>query len=507
MSADLDALAVELGRLDVLLAAEMQRMRARYELSLDEFHGLYITDQRVAALVRPAEPTVESTMGADISAARAADTVSRWHQLAAALQLDDDERDVMLLCLAPELDPKYDTVFAYLNDDVTRRHATADLAFRVFSRDEAHRLALRGLLLPSSKLISLGAIHLSAASRDETRCRRILRPAQPLADWLQGLPYVDERLSNVARFGHSESRVPSGAMPEALRGPLDGLVRRFSERSQRPPILLTAETATDAAAVAEELFARAARPALVVNLLALRSSSAPNETVAALHLAQDVLGVGIVATPLEALLDAEGRPVDLSLAAVRKLERSSAVVVFTADAQGRAHAVFGDGNAFEVQLPALIAQERAAMWHYVLGDVGSDAVVDALADRFALSIDRIRKAALMASEAAVLDGQDVPSPAHLFAAARTISAETSSGTTQTVTTPFEWEDLVLPLAVKSRLAEMIHAIERRPRVLDDWGFARSVRSMPRAAVIEAAMLRQARVGRVRRGVGHDRGYR
>jgi hypothetical protein len=112
VSADLDVLAVELARLDVLLAAEMQRMRARYELSLDEFHGLYITDQRVAALLRSAAPAVEATMGVDISGARAADTMSRWHQLTNALQLDDDERDLLLLCLAPELDSKYDTLFA-----------------------------------------------------------------------------------------------------------------------------------------------------------------------------------------------------------------------------------------------------------------------------------------------------------------------------------------------------------------------------------------------------------
>jgi hypothetical protein len=323
--------------------------------------------------------------------------------------------------------------------------------------------------------LSLGAIEVFSSSPDDTRCRRMLRAARPLADWVQGLPYVDERLTNIARMGDSASRVPDDALPEASRGLLDGLVRRFAGGARLPPIVIAADAAAHAAAVAEELFARAARPAFVVDLSALRSSQAPHDVVAALDLAQAVLGVGIVAAPLEALLDAEGRAVESSATRVRRLVRRSPVIVFATGTHGRARAVLGDTNAFEVQLPALTAEERAAMWHQVLDFARTpDEVVDALADRFALSIDRIRKAALTACEAAALDGHDAPSPAHLFAAARTISSEASNGTTQTVTTPFEWDDLVLPFAVKSRIAEMIHAIEHRARVLDDWGFARRV---------------------------------
>ena len=40
----LAALAPELARLDTLIDREIRRVRARYELSLDEYRGLYVSD-------------------------------------------------------------------------------------------------------------------------------------------------------------------------------------------------------------------------------------------------------------------------------------------------------------------------------------------------------------------------------------------------------------------------------------------------------------------------------
>src|SRR3954452_25206668 len=52
MSTDpLEHLSLELRRLDLLLHREILRLRATYELSLDEFRGLYISDEQVNSLI------------------------------------------------------------------------------------------------------------------------------------------------------------------------------------------------------------------------------------------------------------------------------------------------------------------------------------------------------------------------------------------------------------------------------------------------------------------------
>ena len=49
--------------------------------------------------------------------------------------LTEFDLDVVLLCLATELDRGYERLYGYLHDDVTRRRRTADLALEhLFSR-------------------------------------------------------------------------------------------------------------------------------------------------------------------------------------------------------------------------------------------------------------------------------------------------------------------------------------------------------------------------------------
>src|SRR6266567_2849185 len=108
----------ELARLDVLIHREILRLRARYRLSLDEYRGLYISDEQVDALISEAEPGAGAGALTE-NAATMADRIGHDSPLGRAartLGLDRFERDVLLAALAPELDVKYDTLYAYLND-------------------------------------------------------------------------------------------------------------------------------------------------------------------------------------------------------------------------------------------------------------------------------------------------------------------------------------------------------------------------------------------------------
>src|SRR5690606_41754107 len=47
-----DSFTLALQRLDLLLYRQILRLRASYQLSLDEFRGLYVSDQQVDALIQ-----------------------------------------------------------------------------------------------------------------------------------------------------------------------------------------------------------------------------------------------------------------------------------------------------------------------------------------------------------------------------------------------------------------------------------------------------------------------
>jgi hypothetical protein len=112
-----DFLSIELQRLDLLLHREILRMRAAYQLSLDEFRGLYISDEQVDGLVdrgREAQGLASATV-AELT--RQADELheascamrpvhSPWVRLTAEFGLSPEEQDILLLALAPEIDLK-----------------------------------------------------------------------------------------------------------------------------------------------------------------------------------------------------------------------------------------------------------------------------------------------------------------------------------------------------------------------------------------------------------------
>ena len=149
-------LTTELQRLDLLLHREILRLRAAYQLSLDEFRGLYISDEQVNGLIDrgmgfsgPLSAVDDLTKRAEELGKANAERLSGdlpWQRLAAEFGLEPVEQDLVLLAVAPEIDIKYETLYAYLNNDITRKWPTCDLALRLLGTEPALKLDVRRYL-------------------------------------------------------------------------------------------------------------------------------------------------------------------------------------------------------------------------------------------------------------------------------------------------------------------------------------------------------------------------
>ena len=97
---------------DRRVMAAVQRVAANDPNPADPFRGLYISDETALQLTRG-----ESASGAD----------DRLAAVTAALGLDLLDAAVLATCAAPELNPRFGRLFAYLQDDVTRKLPSARL--------------------------------------------------------------------------------------------------------------------------------------------------------------------------------------------------------------------------------------------------------------------------------------------------------------------------------------------------------------------------------------------
>ncbi|MEO6771719.1 MAG: hypothetical protein ABI467_01690, partial [Kofleriaceae bacterium] len=235
--------AGELERLDLLLHREILRLRAGYQLSLDELRGVYISDEQVDALIAQGRPPgvpdiVDLTRAADEVEARIADA-SPLASVARRLQLSRFERDAIFIALAPELNLKYEALYGYLNNAAARRHATVDLILRLCGRTPEARAQLAG----SARLLRDGLLEvIDAPGEHRPELAREVMVTPALATALLGLPAFDNRLASCVAPA-AERRAAHVAVPPAVEAALAEVGQALAPVAHRPIVLLVGDAA------------------------------------------------------------------------------------------------------------------------------------------------------------------------------------------------------------------------------------------------------------------------
>jgi hypothetical protein len=143
-------------------AVEIARLRFGEEAASDPYRGLHITQDQVerALAIAPGTPLLFREMPPD-GAAEHGET-PLLARLRDVLGLEGFDLDVVIIALAPEVDLRYERLYSYLQDDVTRRRPTVDLALNLLCRSAAERLAQRRRFLPEAPLLRHGLVELVA---------------------------------------------------------------------------------------------------------------------------------------------------------------------------------------------------------------------------------------------------------------------------------------------------------------------------------------------------------
>src|SRR4051794_24894296 len=123
-----EALFGALARLDRMLDRAVAAADAAYSgsASTDPYRGLYISSDEVKRLLArvPGAPVLScGSEGATVH--------PRFSRLEQEFGLDGFDLDVVLVALAPEIDIRYERIYAYLQDDVTRRRPSVDLVLNL----------------------------------------------------------------------------------------------------------------------------------------------------------------------------------------------------------------------------------------------------------------------------------------------------------------------------------------------------------------------------------------
>jgi hypothetical protein len=486
-------LRAELQRLDLLLHREILCLRAAYQLSLDEFRGLYVSDAQVDALIDRAYgntegPPIVSAMTAKAEELRQANRErfgpeTPWNRLAAAFDLSPEEQDLLLIAVAPDLDHKYETLYAYLNNDVTRKWPTVDMALRLLTTPVTPQERLRRCLLPDAPLFRTGLLCSVSASAERPSWRAGgFAAAPPVVHAGLGTPCLDPCLAACVEMCCPAADWDVLPVAGALR---DALCRAVSLLTPTAPgmtvpiLVFEGRYGSGRRQAAEAVCRERGLALLRVDWEAGSASGEPlPKLIQALALQARLQNAGVLLERGESFFNAEGRPSPEGRRLLQQLALLQMPVLFACEPGTRWQELLRGLHVlpFRFEMPTYDARLR--LWEAELAGANVRLPLEsreALADRFLLTPGQIREAVAAARDANQLYSeplQESPGLSALTEAARAQTGQSLGKLAVKVTQPYTWDDLVLPRPTLVRIQEIAAAIRYRQLVYTQWGFAR-----------------------------------
>jgi SpoVK/Ycf46/Vps4 family AAA+-type ATPase len=438
---------------DWLLAGEDRQAEVRF----------YREDPEAADLCRAIDE-LEKELTQQAQALTEAGTPPALEVLIRLFEVTPFERDVLLLCLAPELDPTFERLYAYVQDDVTRKYATPHLALTLFGGEG--EVDARNGFLPGSPLRRFRLVILEPGPLPGTaQGTRPMRLDDRTVDYLRGVNRPDERVSDLLR---PMSPVPISQPHLELVDQLQHFIESSTRRGLWPPALnLIGPPDTGKRAVAQALCNQLGLQLYDLDVARLPAPGPERQEV--LRLVEREAVLLQMALYLDAAnVDSSDKTTTASIADV--IERLGDFLVV-----GSRERWQGEREMVTLRVPKLDANAQREIWLQALAgmDNSLNGHVEAIVQQFDFGPQVITKAVAAGKARASLrtsDDDAEPTADDLWQACREQTGWHLDELAQRITPCYTWEDIVLPEDVFRQLQEVAAQVANRPKVYEAWGF-------------------------------------
>ncbi len=431
-----------LHRLDRFLdqAVIAAQSRLDTESSVDAYQGRH-SDATASTFQAGSQLSGALLNGEPISAA-VVPPGSRLEWLQKTFELLSFDLDVIALALAPELDRRYESLYAYLQDDIRSKRPSVDLALNLFCENAIAHLEHRDRFASTAPLIRNGLLTLESEQAKPTLLTQELHLSPQVIRFLLHQPGVEAGCELI------QPTVRLADLPEGIRGQLKALL----EQDWQTPLYFQGSDRTFKQQAANAIAHALNQPLLVATEISEFETLFREAWFqkALLYLEIDGLEERAITALCNSLYSAQEKH----------------LVILSGDKPFRATKPLGIVTlAFSI--PDFI--QRQAAWRQQLEAVNlaiDEPLLEALADRFRLSATQIVDAIATARHTAQWKSE----PIDLFAAARAQSGQDVVGLARKIEPVYGWEDIVLPADQVAQLQELCNQAKYRPKVYQDWGF-------------------------------------
>ncbi|MFJ7587053.1 ATP-binding protein [Streptomyces sp. NPDC097617] len=416
------------------------------------YRGQYLTPEAVARLLDAPHGSALSAL-----APAAPPPGSPLDVLATRFALEPLDVDLLLVAVAPDLDARFERLYGYLNDDLTRRRPTVGLALELCGRTGSASARLR--LSPTAPLVAGGLLEVTEPERPPLS--RVLAVPDRVTAHLLGDASPDPGLADVLGRAHEDPAVDPAELRRALAAAGSG-TRHVHLRSRGGD---------------PEGLAAAALHACGPGPLALDTAALAQQARAVTAIARTtarearLTGAGVLLGPLEELPD---KPDERARVLRTLCTALRGIPLFTYGTSGWEPAWAAD-TPVTLTVAAPTPDRHVTRWRHALEGASAGRGTDVDAPALARSVSahrldagQLRRAADTAVRTAALDGSPL-TPDGLRIAVRAQNGAGLARLARRVEPAVGWDDLVLPDPTHRRLRELAVRARHRDQVLGQWG--------------------------------------
>ena len=490
-----------LHRLDRLIHQAVRKMGQVQGPSAvpDAFRGLHISSEEVDQLLQrePGSPTLAYQEDSAEGTEEESDEAPQLSWLEGAYGLSAFEKDLILVALAPELDLRYERLYSYLQDDVSKKRPTVDLALNLLTTSGEAKLQARRHFAPEAPLVRHRLIQLlpDPHQLQPPLLTHFLKLDEQIVNLLLGQDTQDPRLASISRLIEPTGYCQDPPINQDLYFSLQELIKQGRQNNTPLWLYLMGSPGNGQQETVKAIASELNVWLVIVDLEMLRQIGRDNgETIS--QLCRE-------AWFKDAILYCEGLDTLMMNEHIEKFHRivdcfkeAWGVTILSGTQPLRTNGHGPEGiMTIPFELPDY--EKRRMLWQSQLQEKKIDFAatdltvgdIDLLADRFQLTQQEIAQAVVSAKQAALWEGmrspgeyvkenvapcKSMPRTKDLFAAARDQCGHELVALAQKITPTYAWEDLILSCDVCAQLREICAQVMQRRQVLEEWGFGKKL---------------------------------
>ncbi len=405
------------------------------------------------------------------------DLLLRLQELPVRFGLSGAEKDILLVCLLPELDARYRRLFGYLQDDASRTRPSIELVLQILS-PESGSDANRHLFEPGAPLLVHRLLAPLDGQFEEPLPLRAVRVDDRIAAWLLGNDQVDGALKHIASVSARNVAWDEMIIDAERKSRLQALAAWWAVHRHSGPagILFHGPYGSGRLFAAQAVVSDVSALLIAELPVALRSSLGWERLVDLVYREARLQNSAVYWTGFELLVVPEQSQ---RLAALMTAAENFPGTSFFGSTEAWVPAVyFREVPFLHFDLPMPAYSVRYALWERSLpeGLPNRAAVAESLANGFQLTAGQVLDALSTARGLALARNPETPvfGGADLFEACRRQSGRNLVTFARRIEprTSLDFNDLVLPRPSRLQLDELRFRIRNRNRVYGGMGFER-----------------------------------